>query len=303
MSHLLSAPLRAQSIGHMVHWRVRTEAKRSRRSGARRAVLTRLWKPCGTLQKREEEQGFVIPRNRTTRPAGLTYQSGMAWEPSPLRYGEAIDLLGSGTDPVLPRERSLAARRKEGLEGMPSSRRFGPLWGWTRSRHTPKGYREPVCAGGEDGGSQPRHRPHGSWGTTLCGGADSPRLATLEPAGQRAVPSSYEPSAGRSPSLLLVYRLVYRPEPVRHPSEYKTYSITVCDQDLYSETSLAPFLGMTKKPPQVPLGGSPIPRSLRSLASLRLPIDADASLLKRSFGQRLVDEVTQNTGVDPLRLR
>jgi hypothetical protein len=103
MSHLLSAPLRAQSIGHMVHWRVRTEAQQSRRSGARRAVLTRLWKPCGTLQKREEEQRCVIPRNRTTRPARLTYQSEMAWEPSPASLWRSHPFVGSGTDPVLPR--------------------------------------------------------------------------------------------------------------------------------------------------------------------------------------------------------
>lgn len=201
-----------------------------------------------TCKSARRSRGTRYPEAETqTRQASPTNPT--LGNQAPFPYGDAIHLFGSGMDPVQPRERLIAARRKEGLEGMPSRRHLGPPWGWTRSQHTPEGiWVVDLCVVVERTGGVSRATDRTGAHHFPCGGADSPRCATLEHAGQRAVPSSYECSTRFLEQPWYSYRLMYRPEPVRHPTtiryEYRTYSITIYDQLLYSRRHMSWYKAM-----------------------------------------------------------
>jgi hypothetical protein len=95
-----------------------------------------------------------------------------------------------------------------------------PLGGWTRSLCAPKGCVVSLRAGGEDGGSQPRPPPQGA--------RENPEARLTPPV--RWPPRTrwsaghsfqLQPSAGRFLEPFPMYRLVYRPEAVRHPTRSK----------------------------------------------------------------------------------
>lgn len=98
--------------------------------------------------------------------------------------------------------------------------------------------------------------------------ADSPSDDHPEPAGQRAVPSSYNRPQDASTDPLPVYRLSYRPEAVRHPTCSKRVpkiNDQSCDSLRTRLVATHAVFGYDEPTPKVPLGGSPIPRSLGSL--------------------------------------
>lgn len=75
----------------------------------------------------------------------------------------------------------IAARRKEGLEGMPLRRHYGPPLGVASEPAHPEGLQGTCVCRRRGRGSQPRHRPHGSSVSDLVVGLTPPSGDTPNP--------------------------------------------------------------------------------------------------------------------------